>query len=126
RLRWLFVIARGSSFRFRSADPDVCEIGHALNVRYCLTGLVEMQGAKVTVAVELADTRDGSVVWGDRFVTPLDGLHALRAEIVNTIVTALEIQIPANEARAARLTSPENLDAWSAFHLGLQHVHRFN
>src|SRR5690242_12285509 len=40
RLRWLTVIARGSSFRFRGTDLDLPPIGVALNVRYILSGLV--------------------------------------------------------------------------------------
>ena len=41
------------------------------------------------------------------------------------MVNALELQIPANEARRA-LKSPENLDAWSAYHLGLHHLYQFD
>lgn len=126
RLRWLFVIARGSSFRFRSADPDVGEIGEILNVRYCLSGIVEIFGNATTVVVELADTRTGGVVWGDRFAARLDDIHEIRSQIVANIIAALEIQIPLNEANLARLGAPENLDAWSTYHLGLQHLYRFN
>ncbi|MEC5324826.1 winged helix-turn-helix domain-containing protein [Aurantimonas sp. A3-2-R12] len=126
RLRWLFVIARGSSFRFRSPDPDVGEIGEILNVRYCLSGIVEIFGNATTVVVELADTRTGGVVWGDRFAARLDDIHEIRSQIVANIIAALEIQIPLNEANLARLGAPENLDAWSTYHLGLQHLYRFN
>jgi tetratricopeptide (TPR) repeat protein len=48
------------------------------------------------------------------------------ASIITRVVTALELQIPRHEARAARLLAPENLDAWAAYHLGLQHMFRFN
>ena len=126
RLRWLLVIARGSSFRFRSAAPDVTEVGKALGVRYCLSGAVEIANAALAVTVELADTRDGAVVWGDRFASSLADVHATRAAILARLVAALELPIPAHEARLARLVSPENLDAWSAYHLGLQHTFRFH
>ncbi len=126
RLRWLFVIDRGSSFRFRSATPDVREVGKALGVRYCLSGSVELAGAKLVVTVHLADTRNGGVAWGDRFESQVADVHATRTAILARIVAALELQIPAHEARAARLVSPENLDAWSAYHLGLQHMFRFH
>ena len=42
KMRWLRVIARGSSFQFRDSDPDIVAIGKQLGVRYCLTGLVEV------------------------------------------------------------------------------------
>jgi TolB-like protein/Tfp pilus assembly protein PilF len=126
RLHWLFVISRGSSFRFRAADPDVREAGEALRVRYCLSGSLEAFGNRITVTVELADARNCEVVWADRYAGDAGGVHEIRAEILSGIVAALEIQIPLHEARCARLKSPEHLDAWSAYHLGLEHMFRFN
>jgi len=126
RLRWLFVIARGSSFRFRSPTPDLAAVGTILGVRYCLAGTVEISGSTLTVTVQLVDTRHGGVVWGDRLVSKVAAVHETRVAILARLVAGLELQIPLNEARAARLVAPENLDAWSAYHLGLQHMFRFN
>ena len=126
RLRWLFVIARGSSFRFRAPDPDFAAIGRMLGVRYCLTGTVEVAGARLVVGVELVDTRDGGIVWADRLESALADVHATRAAIVARVVAALELRIPLHEAQQAALVAPENLDAWSAYHLGLQHMFRFH
>ena len=126
RLRWLFVTARGSSFRLRSSDPDMREIGELLGVRYGLTGTLEVTGKRLAVTTELVDTRDGRVVWAERFAGSIADVHAVREEIRSKILTALEIQIPLHEAGLARLQVTENLDAWSAYHLGLQHMYRFN
>jgi len=126
RLRWIFVTARGSSFRLRSPDPDVREVGRLLNVQYCLTGTVEVAGAQLVVTTELSDTRSGRVIWAERYSGRIDDVHAVRFEIRSQILTALEIRIPMHEAERARLTVTENLDAWSAYHLGLQHLYRFN
>ena len=126
RLRWLFVTARGSSFRLRAPDMDMGEVGRVLGVRYCLSGTVDVAGSNLAVTVELVDTRDGGVVWAERFAGSIDDVHAIREEIRSRILTALEIQIPLHEATLARLTVTENLDAWSAYHLGLQHMYRFN
>jgi TolB-like protein len=126
RLRWLFVIARGSSFRFRSESADLGEVGKMLGARYCLSGTVELAGRTLTVTVQLVDTRDGGVVWGDRLSSAVDDVHATRATIVSRVISALELQIPLHEAQAARLVAPEGLDAWSAYHLGLQHMFRFH
>ncbi len=126
RLRWLFVIARGSTFRFRGGDPDIAEIGRALGARYCLSGMIEIAGSRIMVTVELGDARDGGVVWAERYAATIDNIYDIRTQIVSSIISALEIQIPTHEAQRARLISPENLDAWSAYHLGLTHLHRFN
>jgi TolB-like protein len=126
RLRWLFVTARGSSFRLRASDADMGEIGRLLGVRYCLTGTVEIRGARLAVTVELVDTRDAGIVWAERFDGALDDVHRVREDIRSKVLSALEIQIPVHEAALARLNVTEDLDAWSAYHLGLQHLYRFN
>jgi len=126
RLRWLFVIARGSSFRFPAAEPDVARVGDALGARYCLGGAVTVLGDGLTVAVELVDARDGGVVWAERFASTLGGVHEIRTEIVARVVAALDIELPLHEARRAALAAPDSLDAWSAYHIGIRHMYRFN
>jgi TolB-like protein len=125
RLRWLFVIARASSFRFHSDDLNIERIRNELNVRYCLSGAVEILSSGMIVSVELCDTHDSGIVWSDRFQVDLRAVHEIREEIVRAVINALELQIPLNEARRARLKAPSHLDAWSAYHLGLQHMYRF-
>jgi TolB-like protein len=125
RLRWLFVTARGSSFRVRT-DSEFSEIGRLLGVRYCLSGAVEVSDRRLLIVVELVDTHDSGIVWADRFSGRIDDVHSVRDEIRGRVLTALDIQIPMHEANLARLAAPQDLDAWSAYHLGLQHVYRFN
>jgi TolB-like protein len=126
RMHWLFVTARGSSFRLGASAADMGEAGRLLRVRYCLTGTVELAGRRLVVTAELVDTRDSGVVWADRFGGSIDDVHEFREEIRASILVALEIWIPRHEATLARLTVTEDLDAWSAYHLGLQHIYRFN
>ncbi len=126
RLRWLFVTARASSFRLSACGVDMGEVGRLLGVRYCLAGTVEVRGRELAVGVELVDTRDGGIVWAERFRGALDDVHRVRDEIRTSVLAALEIRIPMHEALLARLTVSESLDAWSAYHLGLQHMYRFN
>jgi TolB-like protein len=126
RLRWLFVVARGSSFRLRGNDLDPREIGRMLGVRYSLSGAVEVSGDHLVITTELVDTRAGDVIWGERYTGKVQDVHAMRDEIRASILASLEIQIPLHEAGRARLISPDNLDAWSAYHLGLRHVYGFN
>lgn len=126
RLRWLLVTARGSSFRLRAPEADFGDIGRLLGVRYCLSGTVEVSGDRLVVLVDLVDTGDGSIIWADRFSGRIDDVHAMREQIRSQVLMALEIRIPLHEASLARLAAVENLDAWSAYHLGLQHLYRFN
>lgn len=123
RLRWLAVIARGSSFRFREQDPEL--VGTALGARYILSGLVESIAGKTSVMVELADTARGEVIWGDRLSSSLDTIEELRQRIVHCLITALELHVPENEARNAAMIGTDRLDAWANFHLGLHQLYRF-
>ena len=126
RLRWLFVIARGSSFRFRGAEATLERVRAALHVRYCLCGAVQIDGGALVATAELADTHDGRVVWSECFQAELGAVHDVRHRIAQAITGALELQLPLHEARRARLSAPENLDAWAAYHLGLQEMYRFS
>src|SRR5262249_49101753 len=74
----------------------------------------------------LVDTLDGGVVWADRFSGRIDDVHSMREEIRGRVLMALDLRIPMHEAGLARLAAPEDLDAWSAYHLGVQHIYRFN
>ena len=125
RLRWLFVIARGSTFRFRSSEPDVRRIGEVLGVGYVLSGAVEIIGTRLQVTVELAETRDGGVLWGEQYAGEVGDVHEFREQIVSAVVSELDVHIPLNEARMARALPATSLDAWSAYHLGLSHMFRF-
>lgn len=126
RLRWLFVTARGSTFRLREPDADIGAIGRLLGVRYCLQGSVEVTGARLGVSASLVDTRNDGIIWAERFSRAIDDVNQLLADVGAQILAALEVQIPLHEAALARTAAIENLDAWSAYHLGLQHMYRFN
>ncbi|WP_433989741.1 hypothetical protein SuNHUV7_05460 (plasmid) [Pseudoseohaeicola sp. NH-UV-7] len=125
RLRWLAVIARGSSFRFRQDNADMDLVSTALTARYVLSGIIENANQNVTVTLELTDTSSREIVWADRLVAPVDEIGDLRARIVAHLVAALETYIPLNEARLAGLRDLESLDAWASYHVGLGHLYRF-
>jgi TolB-like protein len=126
RLRSLMVIARGSSFRFRGWSGNLDQVRATLGVTYCLTGTVHAAGNRVAVAVELLEAATSSAIWGDLYEGDIDKLHEIRDNILAQVIGALELQISRHEAERARLSSPEDLSAWSSYHLGLQHVFRFN
>lgn len=125
RLRWLAVLARGSTFRFHRPKTDPAAAAAALCARYVLTGFIEGRNRSIAVMLELADTCSGQVQWADRLVGSIDDIDDLRARIIVHLVSALETQIPFNEARIAGQNGPEGLDAWANYHLGLRHLYRF-
>ena len=125
RLRWLAVIARGSTFRFRQVAADLDLVSTALAARYVLSGAIESPGRTIAVTLELTDSSSREIIWADRLVAPVDEVGDLRSRIVAHLVSALEAHIPYNEARIARLSDPAGLDAWANYHIGLGHLYRF-
>lgn len=125
RLRWLAVTARGSSFRFRHAEPDFDLVAASLGVRYVLSGVIEGAGKRLAVTLELTDCGNAEVVWADRITTAPDALEELRHAVIVRIVAALELHIPENEARIALSRGSQDFDAWANYHLGLRHLYRF-
>lgn len=126
RLRSVSVTARGSSFRFRSLSPDMATVRNLLGVGYCLSGVLEAEGSRLSLMIELARTSDGTVIWADRITGSLDLVYEFRERILRETIGALELHIPQNEADAARRLPAEHLDAWGEYHIGLQHLYRFN
>ena len=126
RLRWLRVIARQSTFRFRHDDVDLSTLHSLLGAGFCLSGRVERIGARLGVSVDLSDTRSGGVIWSERIERPLVDVHEIRSLIVAAVISALDLRIPLAEAELARAKPVEHLDAWSLYHLGLSHMYRFN
>ena len=126
RLRWLLVIARASTFRFRDQHVGCEEIGAALNVRYCLTGSVEHEGERICLSVTLARTVDSAVIWAERYTVGRNELQDMRHEMLTAIVAMLETRIVQHEVELARRAPETMLDAWSSYHLGLDHMFRFN
>lgn len=126
RLHWLFVIARGSSFRLQANAARLDRVRSELGARYCLSGAVEILGNTLTVSVELNDAISEGVLWAERFRGSMDDIHDIRSRIGAAVAAALEIRIPLHEMQRAQLKSPDSLDAWSLYHLGLQHMFRFS
>ena len=63
RMRWLFVIARNSSFVYKGRAVDVKQVARELGVRYVLEGSVRTAAGRVRIAARLIDARTGSHLW---------------------------------------------------------------
>ncbi len=126
RLRWVNVIARGSSFRFSADGRDTADMGAQLGAQYVVSGLVEWHARGVAFFAELSDARNGQVIWTDRFTGTLSDIYEMRARIARDLTIALELRLPMHEADRLAHVPSENLDAWGHYHLGIRHMYRYN
>jgi len=82
RIRWLFVIARNSSFTYKGQSIDVKEVGRDLGVRYVLEGSVRKAGGRVRITAQLIDAQSGTHIWADRFDGSLEDVFDLQDKVV--------------------------------------------
>jgi adenylate cyclase len=115
RFRWLFVIARNSSFTFKGKAVDVKEVGRRLGVRYVLEGSVRKAPGKVRITGQLIDAVTGAHIWADRFERDLTDVFALQDEVTIAVVSAIEPKLLQTEIAIATRRRPENLTAYDFY-----------
>jgi len=126
KLRSLFVIAQGSVFALDERRVGPAEAVRFLNVDFLVSGSVRRHGSRVTVAVELVETRTARIVWAEVFDETLDDTLLVLDEIGNRIVASIAGEIEVAERNRAVLKPPNSLNAWEAYHRGLWHVYRYS
>jgi adenylate cyclase len=120
RFKWLFVIARNSSFTFKGKAVDVKEVGRRLGVRYVLEGSVRKAAGKVRIAGQLIDAATGAHIWADRFERDLTDIFALQDEVTAAVVSAIQPKLLQTEIAMATRRRPENLTAYDCYLRALQ------
>ena len=125
RIRWLFIIARNSSFAYKGNAIDVKQIGRELGVRYVLQGSVRRGGERVRVNAQLIDTETGSHVWADRYDRDLTDVFAVQDEITLAVIRAIGPAVSDAEQRRALRKLPANLGAWESYQRGMWYLSRF-
>jgi len=124
KLRWLFVIARNSSFVYKGRSVHISRIAQELGVRYVVEGSVRRSGDRVRISVQLTDVASGSHIWAERYDRELADVFALQDEITESIVAAIEPQLYVAENFRAQRKPPGSLDAWDLLVRGLSHFWR--
>jgi TolB-like protein/predicted ATPase/class 3 adenylate cyclase len=108
RIRWLFVVARTSSFIHKGQQVDVKRVGRELGVRYVLEGSVRKSGNRVRIAAQLIDASAGAHLWADRFEGPLEDVFELQDKVASSVAGVIEPTLQA--AETARSTGRQTTD----------------
>jgi TolB-like protein len=120
RFKWLFVIARNSSFTFKGKAVDIKEVGRRLGVRYILQGSVRKAAGKVRITGQLIDAVSGAHIWADTFERDLTDVFALQDEVTLAVVSAIQPKILQTEIALSARRRPENLTAYDFFLRAIQ------
>ncbi|QEL26337.1 adenylate/guanylate cyclase domain-containing protein [Bosea sp. F3-2] len=112
RLKWLFVIARNSSFVYKGRSVDVKQVGRDLGVRYVLEGSARKAANRVRVTGQVVEAESGRHVWAERYDRTLDDIFALQDELTTSVVAAIEPSLRQAEVERVKRKRPDNLDAY--------------
>jgi adenylate cyclase len=112
RIKWLFVIARNSSFAHKGRSPDIRQVGRDLGVRYVLEGSVRRAGGRVRVTGQLVEAETRRHLWAERYDRALDDVFALQDDMTMSVVGAIEPSLRRAEIERVRRKRPERLDAY--------------
>jgi TolB-like protein len=115
RIKWIFVIARNSSFAYRGKAMDVKQVGRELGVRYLLEGSVRKSGNRVRITAQLIDTETGAHIWADHYDRGLDDIFAVQDELTISVVGVIEPTLRKAEIERARRKRPDSLDAYDLY-----------
>src|SRR5499426_3186015 len=125
RIRWLFVIARNSSFAYKGRASDVKQVGRALGVRYLLEGSVRKSANRLRIAGQLIDASSGAHLWADRFEGTIEDVFELQDQVTGSVVGAIAPRLLQAEIERARRKPTESLDAYDLFLHGLASLYKF-
>jgi TolB-like protein/class 3 adenylate cyclase len=126
RTRWLFVIARNSSFTYKGRAVDVKQVGRELGVRYVLEGSVRKAGSRVRITGQLIDASTGAHLWADRFDGGLDDIFDLQDQVTSSVVGAIAPKLEQAEIERAKRKPTESLDAYDYFLRGMAAFHQYS
>ncbi len=120
RFKWLFVIARNSSFTFKGKAVDIKEVGRRLGVRYVLEGAVRKASGKVRITGQLIEAATGAHIWADRFERDLTDIFELQDDVTVAVVSAIQPKLFQKEIAMAARRRPEDLTAYDFYLRAIQ------
>jgi TolB-like protein len=125
RMRWLFVIARNSTFTYKGRAVDVKQVGRELGVRYVLEGGVRQAGDRIRITAQLIDAATGVHLWADRFEGKAKDVFDLQDQVTASALGAIAPKLEQAEIERAKRKPTENLNAYDFFLRGMASFHRW-
>jgi TolB-like protein/class 3 adenylate cyclase/Tfp pilus assembly protein PilF len=123
RIKWLFVIARNSSFAYKGKAVNVKQAGRELGVRYILEGSIRKASNRVRVTGQLIEAATDRHIWADRYDRTLDDVFAIQDELTMSVVAAIEPSLRQAEIERVKRKRPDSLDAYDLVLRALPHVY---
>jgi DNA-binding SARP family transcriptional activator len=126
RLRSLLVISQGTTLALRDRWVAPDDAARLLNVDYLVNGAINRRHDRLTITVELAETRTGRILWTEAFDRKAEDALLAFDEIGGSVADRITTEVDAAERMRAILKPPASLTAWEAYHRGMWHFYRFD
>jgi TolB-like protein/class 3 adenylate cyclase/Tfp pilus assembly protein PilF len=123
RIKWLFVIARNSSFAYKGKAIDIRQVGRELGVRYVLEGSVRKAGNRVRITGQLIEASTASHIWAEKFDSALDNIFDLQDQVATHVVSTISPRLQQSELERANCKPTENLTAYDYYLRGFAKRH---
>ena len=115
RIRWLFVIARNSSFTYKGRAIDVKQVGRELGVRYVLEGSVRKAGNRMRITAQLIDAISGAHLWADHFDGSMEDVFELQDSVALSVAGVIEPTLETAETLRSAQRPTDDLTAYDLF-----------
>jgi TolB-like protein len=115
RIRWLFVVARNSTFTYKRQAIDVKRVGRELGVRYVLEGSVRKGGNRVRITGQLIDAVTGTHLWADRFDGMIEDVFELQDKVALHVAGVIEPTLEAAEIQRSTERPTDDLTAYDLY-----------
>jgi len=123
RIRWLFVIARNSSFTYKGQAVNVKQVGRDLGVRYVLEGSARKASGRVRITAQLIDAQSGTHLWADRFDGCLEDIFDLQDKVAVSVAGVIEPALQAAETARSAARPTADLTAYDLYLRAYAMVH---
>ncbi|HWL67911.1 MAG TPA: adenylate/guanylate cyclase domain-containing protein [Geminicoccus sp.] len=112
RFSSLGVVGRGTTFSYKDKAADPARIERELGARYVVEGSVRRADQRVRISVQLTDTRDGLLLWSERYEENLADVFAVQDAIIQRLVGTLAMRVTKAEQERALAKPPGDLAAY--------------
>jgi adenylate cyclase len=126
RIRWLFVIARNSSFTYKDPPVDVKQVGRELGVRYVVEGSIRKAGTRLRISCQIIEAASGHHVWADRFEGGLAEVFDLQDRIAESVARAVEPNVRLAEIHRVRAKPTDDLTSYDLYLRALPELYKYS
>jgi len=123
KARWLFVMARNSSFAFKGKAIETQQVAQRLGVRYILSGSVRRSGSRVRISAQLTEVETGGSIWAERYDRDVGDILTLQDQVAEEVAGAIEPELLRKEGQKGA-ERPQSLTAWDLVRRGMWEFHK--